>query len=62
MSLVAAGLHHLTAETLAEGFQSTEHNAMVGVPSRAALLRSLGQSLSAQKDVFGTDGRPGNVV
>ncbi|KAK0271315.1 hypothetical protein LTR91_003577 [Friedmanniomyces endolithicus] len=58
----ASGLQNLTAETLAEGFQSTEDNAMVGVPPRAALLRSLGQSLSVQQDVFGPDGRPGNVV
>lgn len=35
---------------------------MLGVESRAALLRNLGESLLAQRDVFGKDGRPGNVV
>jgi hypothetical protein len=35
---------------------------MLGVDSRAALLRSLGQSLLAHPDVFGAEGRPGNLV
>ena len=35
---------------------------MLGVDSRAALLRSLGQSLLDHPDVFGVDGRPGHLV
>ena len=35
---------------------------MLGVPSRAHLLRSLGTSLLANPHVFGPEGRPGNIV
>lgn len=35
---------------------------MLGVDSRAALLRSLGQSLLAHPGIFGAEGRPGNLV
>jgi hypothetical protein len=35
---------------------------MLGVESRAALLRNLGTSLLAHSDIFGTEGRPGNIV
>lgn len=47
---------------LSEGFQVSDDNPMLGVASRAALLRSLGQSLLAHPDVFGAEGRPGNLV
>jgi len=52
----------LKTETLAAGFQSSENNPMLGVDSRAVLLRSLGQSLLAHTDIFGVEGRPGNLV
>lgn len=35
---------------------------MLGVESRANLLRSLGKSLLSHPEVFGQEGRPGNVV
>lgn len=35
---------------------------MVGIESRTALLNSLGSSLATHKDVFGQEGRPGNLV
>lgn len=35
---------------------------MHGINSRAALLRSLGNSLLANPDVFGSEGRPGHLV
>jgi hypothetical protein len=35
---------------------------MLGVDSRANLLRSLGKSLLSQPAIFGEQGRPGNVV
>ncbi|KUI57101.1 Protein urg3 [Cytospora mali] len=47
---------------LTAGFQVSDRNPMLGVESRAALLRSLGQSLLAHPDVFGVEGRPGNLV
>lgn len=52
----------LTTDVLASGFQASNENSMLGVESRAALLRSLGQSLLAHTDKFGTDGRPGHLV
>lgn len=35
---------------------------MLGVDSRANLLRGLGRSLLAHPDIFGEAGRPGNAV
>ncbi|PSN65052.1 DUF1688 domain-containing protein [Corynespora cassiicola Philippines] len=56
------GLEQLATEALAEGFQISEKNPMLGVDSRANLLRSLGKSLLSHSEVFGAEGRPGNVV
>lgn len=56
------GLGQLETAKLAEGFQVTDSNPMLGVDSRAALLRSLGQSLLAHPEVFEAEGRPGNLV
>ncbi|KAI2469467.1 DUF1688 domain-containing protein [Annulohypoxylon bovei var. microspora] len=56
------GLEQLTTDALTAGFQVSDSNPMLGVDSRAALLRSLGTSLLAHSDVFGADGRPGNLV
>ncbi|KAI1104778.1 DUF1688 domain-containing protein [Jackrogersella minutella] len=56
------GLEQLTTDALAAGFQVSDENPMLGVESRAALLRSLGKSLLAHSDIFGTEGRPGNLV
>ena len=35
---------------------------MLGVEPRAVLLRSLGESLLAHPNIFGPEGRPGNLV
>ncbi|KAI1443527.1 DUF1688 domain-containing protein [Annulohypoxylon stygium] len=56
------GLEQLTTEALTAGFQVSDKNPMLGVDSRAGLLRSLGKSLLAHSDVFGAEGRPGNLV
>ncbi|KAL2164657.1 hypothetical protein VTH06DRAFT_3874 [Thermothelomyces fergusii] len=56
------GLERLETAALVEGFQVSDLNPMLGVDSRAALLRSLGQSLLAHPDIFGAEGRPGNLV
>ncbi|KAF1832751.1 DUF1688-domain-containing protein [Decorospora gaudefroyi] len=56
------GLQELKTGTLAEGFQISDRNPMLGVESRENLLRSLGMSLLSQPDVFGEEGRPGNIV
>jgi hypothetical protein len=56
------GLEQLTTEALAEGFQVSESNPLLGLESRANLLRGLGKSLLTQREIFGDEGRPGNVV
>ena len=56
------GLEQLSTEELTRGFQSSEENPMLGVDSRAMVLRSLGTSLLSHPDTFGVDGRPGNIV
>ncbi|RYP27263.1 hypothetical protein DL768_011249 [Monosporascus sp. mg162] len=56
------GLEELTTEALVSGCQVSDDNPMLGVEPRVALLRSLGQSLLAHTDVFGAEGRPGNLV
>ncbi|KAF2822908.1 DUF1688-domain-containing protein [Ophiobolus disseminans] len=56
------GLEQLTTDALAEGFQISLSNPLLGLESRANLLRGLGKSLLAQSEVFGVEGRPGNVV
>ncbi|KAL5415336.1 hypothetical protein PMIN04_008595 [Paraphaeosphaeria minitans] len=56
------GLEQLTSSSLATGFQISDRNPMLGVESRTTLLQSLGTSLLAHPDVFGSEGRPGNIV
>ncbi|OJD14516.1 hypothetical protein AJ78_05130 [Emergomyces pasteurianus Ep9510] len=56
------GLEQLSTDALAEGFQVSDSNPMLGVDSRAALLRGLGKSLQSHSDIFGEQGRPGNLV
>lgn len=56
------GLEQLTTEALAQGFQVSDSNPILGLESRANLLRGLGRSLRAQYEIFGAEGRPGNIV
>lgn len=57
----AAGLQDVTAERLGVAFQVGPGNPLVGLEGRAALLRRLGETLTAQPAVFGPDGRPGGL-
>lgn len=57
----AAGLKGMTVETLAEGMQVSQSNPMAGLEGRAGLLMRLSEALSNQ-DIFGADGRPGNMI
>jgi hypothetical protein len=59
---IGKGLEQLTTNVLAQGFQISDGNPILGLESRANLLRGLGTSLLAQAHVFGEEGRPGNVV
>ncbi|KAK2734228.1 hypothetical protein FQN57_001749 [Myotisia sp. PD_48] len=61
-SVNSKGLKNMTTEKLISGFQVSDENCMLGIDSRAALLRSLGESLLKHPDAFGEEGRPGNLV
>ncbi len=58
----AAGLAGFTAKDLAAAFQVSDANPLEGLEGRVSLLQSLGQALAAQPEVFGEDGRIGNLV
>jgi hypothetical protein len=55
----AAGLRSVTIAQLADAFQVTPANALVGLGGRVTLLHRLGDALARQHDVFGAEGRPG---
>ncbi|TFZ08146.1 URC4/urg3 family protein [Ramlibacter humi] len=57
----AEGLRSLVTDRLAQAFQVSEGNPLVGLESRAVLLRRLGEVLAEQPEVF-TDGRPSGLV
>lgn len=57
----AAGLAALDAALLAELFQASEENPLVGLPGRAALMQRLGQVLAGQPEAFGNSDRPGGL-
>jgi len=54
----------LTPEDLAEGFQVSADNPLVGLEGRAALLNRLGRVVATNPDIFGQvdDPRPGGLV
>ena len=59
----ALGLQGLTAQKLAQGFQVSEANPLLGVEGRLELLQRLGQALVAVPQLFGDcNPRPGNLV
>ena len=59
----AQGLQQLTAQKLAQGFQVSQANPLLGVEGRVELLQRLGQSLNTMPQLFGRENpRPGNLV
>ncbi|MBD0345866.1 MAG: URC4/urg3 family protein [Coleofasciculus sp. Co-bin14] len=59
----AQGLQALTVQKLAQGFQASSANPLVGVEGRLELLQRLGRSLVALPQLFGdSNPRPGNLV
>jgi hypothetical protein len=59
----AQGLQQLTAQKLAQGFQVSQANPLLGVEGRVELLQRLGDSLNTMPQLFGTENpRPGNLV
>lgn len=57
----AKALLRTDARTLADIFQASDTNPMVGLDGRAALLRRLGEALRARPDLFTADGLPGHL-
>lgn len=57
----AKGLRKMTVESLAKGMQVSDKNPMSGLEGRAGLLMRLSQALENQ-EMFGKDGRPGNMI
>jgi len=58
----AKALAGLAPAALADGFQVSERNPLVGLPQRLALLRRLGAALAARPDLFGAAARPGHLI
>lgn len=56
----AEGLKSVTPQLIANAFQVTENNPLVGVEGRARLLQNLGKALE-NKNLF-SEGRPGNLI
>jgi hypothetical protein len=56
------GLRQLTRESLAAGMQSRPGNEMAGMEGRSQLMLRLGDALEQNKEFFGEDGRPGNML
>jgi hypothetical protein len=57
-----ASLETLTAAQLAEGFQVSASNPLIGLDARVALLNRLGQVMRERADLFGTPPRFGNLI
>ena len=57
----ANGLRGLVTEHLAGAFQVRDNNPLIGIDSRAALLRRLGEAMLEQPEVFGEDARPAGL-
>ena len=57
----AEGLRRLDADRLGAGMQVSAENPLVGLEGRALLLRRLGDALAADTELFGTEGRIGNL-
>ena len=55
------GLRALPTDRLAQAFQVSESNPMVGLQGRAVLLRRLGEALRDEPEVFGDPGRPAGI-
>jgi hypothetical protein len=57
----AAGLRGLSTDHLASAFQVRENNPLVGLESRAILLRRFGEAMAEQPESFNEDGRPSGL-
>lgn len=51
-----------TLDDFKESFQITDENNVSGLEGRLALIKSLGEALCSNSDIFGSDARPGNLI
>ena len=56
----ARGLQNVTSGVIAEAFQVSETNPLVGVEGRAKLIQNLGKA--CENKTYFRDGRPGNLI
>lgn len=61
LEATAKGLQNLSREKLCDAFQVNPSNPLVGVDGRLTLLKNLGKTIEAKKELF-PGGRPGNIV
>ena len=61
LQATAKGLQNLSKEKLSEVFQVGPTNPLIGVDGRLSLLKNLGKTIEAKKDIF-PGGRPGSIV
>lgn len=57
----AVALSALSLASLADGLQVSRENPMPGLEGRLALLKRMGEALTARPDLFGRDARFGNL-
>ncbi|MGV0742963.1 URC4/urg3 family protein [Mycolicibacterium sp. XJ870] len=57
----AAGLECLDVDRLAQAFQVSDDNPLLGLHGRVQLLRRLGTAMTARPEVFGKHSRPGGL-
>ena len=57
----AEGLRNLTIDIMANGLQVSEQNPIAGLEGRTGLLQRLSEAL-LDKQIFGDDSRPGNML
>ena len=57
----AQGLRGLVGDRLAQAFQVSESNPLVGLDGRAVLLRRLGEAMAEQPEVFTGEARPSGL-
>jgi len=61
-SSLANGLSSITLQKMAEAFQVTDSNPIVGLQGRTTLLSNLASALNNNPTFFGQDARPGNII
>lgn len=58
----AVGLRRITVEMLAKGMQHSDTNPLAGLEGRAGLMARLSDALIYNREFFGRDARPGNML